>query len=621
MSTKNLINPQDIPDMSSSPIINYSQSHDDDSIFSKQWEKGNAIINNLTTSDKGDTAYVSTLSPLVNLYSSAGSILISIKSNPLENNDIISIFKAIDNAVINSEVNKHQLNAMLVGVIASNFNITDTASERHIVDFLIDLRDSVNQDVNRSMAFLLCLRDIRKGMGNRSLFRLGLMYLEYRGYDLSPYFNVIVKLGRWDDLMCFNYKETITKVAEYIYYHIKHNLDNDLMYKWLPRWNSTKDNKKKYLLIKLAEYLGIKPIEIRHLMMNRIYKFTTEQLLSSRSIGRISYDEVPSQAMMKYHKTFKLKDSERYSNYLRDLAEAVKDGNKNVKVNTGTLWPHQLVAKTRVITSGFRYQDDNSWPVELDMLSLYDSSWRSLPDYLKSPVTGRPVNILPMIDTSGSMEMDKINGADILDIAIALGLYVSQRMLGIYRNLTMTFSKNPVFLRFLDMNEGHGLDKVISNFIGEAEVGLNTDIRKAIETLCEFNIKYNVPFESQPDVLLVLSDMNFDDNNRGINSNDTLHKEIVDRYTSLGLKVPKVVFWNLNHNGTFACTINESGVCELSGFSPSVFNNVLVNLDNISPTTILETAIKLYLESIMDVSNNLGMTKVDKLTPFKPYKK
>ena len=237
------------------------------------------------------------------------------------------------------------------------------------------------------------------------------------------------------------------------------------------------------------------------------------------------------------------------------------------------------------------------------------------------PVTGRPVNILPMIDVSGSMETDKINGAEILDIAIALGLYVSQRMLGIYRNLTMTFSKNPVFLRFLDMDEGHGLDKVISNFMGEAEVGLNTDIRKAIETLCVFNKQHNVPFESQPDVLLVLSDMNFDDNNRGINYNDTLYKEAVDRYTRLGLKVPKVVFWNLNHNGTFTCTIDESGVCEISGFSPSVFNNVLVNLDNISPTTVLETAIKPYLESIMDVSNNLGMTKVDKLTPFKPYKK
>ena len=93
-----------------------------------------------------------------------------------------------------------------------------------------------------------------------------------------------------------------------------------------------------------------------------------------------------------------------------------------------------------------------------------------------------------------------------------------------------------------------------------------------------------------PEIILILSDMEFDRNE----PDTTAFKMIKDKYKAAGYEVPNIVFWNLskntNHN---AVRFSKTGAALISGFSPSIMKSVLSNnLEEFTPENVM-------LETIM----------------------
>ena len=109
--------------------------------------------------------------------------------------------------------------------------------------------------------------------------------------------------------------------------------------------------------------------------------------------------------------------------------------------------------------------------------------------------------------------------------------------------------------------------------------------------------KHNVMKSSMPTMLLILSDMQFDDSQRGHWNKDMPHFEhMKEEYEKAGYKFPKIVFWNLDaHFGTPA-QCSDNSVAMVSGFSPSIMKAIL-NAEDFNPMSVmLEALVGIELE-------------------------
>jgi hypothetical protein len=114
---------------------------------------------------------------------------------------------------------------------------------------------------------------------------------------------------------------------------------------------------------------------------------------------------------------------------------------------------------------------------------------------------------------------------------------------------------------------------------------MNTDLEKALEKILNVAVTGKVSSEEMPKVLLVLSDMQFDE---ATDFNQTAMEMIRAKYAQSGYEVPVIVFWNLNAYSNCPAKFDESGVALISGFSPAILKSVLGNnLENISPENIM----------------------------------
>ena len=93
-------------------------------------------------------------------------------------------------------------------------------------------------------------------------------------------------------------------------------------------------------------------------------------------------------------------------------------------------------------------------------------------------------------------------------------------------------------------------------------------------------IKNGYSQEEMPKNILILSDMEFN-SATGYSTNKTLFDEISKKFEINGLKMPRLIFWNLcGRTNTIPVKENDLGVALVSGFSQNILNMVLKgNLD------------------------------------------
>ena len=121
---------------------------------------------------------------------------------------------------------------------------------------------------------------------------------------------------------------------------------------------------------------------------------------------------------------------------------------------------------------------------------------------------------------------------------------------------------------------------------------MNTNFTRAYQHILRVAKKHNVMKDSMPTMLLVLSDMQFDESQRttcGWNKPHFSHME--EEYEKAGYPFPKIVFWNLEaHFGTPA-HCSDSSVAMVSGYSPSIMKAVL-NAEEFNPISVMMEALK-----------------------------
>jgi Mg-chelatase subunit ChlD len=377
-------------------------------------------------------------------------------------------------------------------------------------------------DPLRTLKFVFYLRDCRGGKGERKLFRALVHHMCARGLIQHVLANLqhIPTFGSWKDvsICCFGTPlegPAIQLIANQL--RVDKTAEHpSLCAKYAPSEGGAIDKAHK-ASSKIAEALGVNLTRYRkrYLSPLRSKLNVVEKQMCAREWNEIEYGKVTSIAGMRYKKAFQRHDEQRYTEYLNK----VQSGEK--KMNVSVLMPHQIVSP---------YLKNHSRDETIE------AQWTA---FLKDRREKWPagMDILPLVDVSGSMfpvDGDPQPG----EVAVSLGLLVSLlNSSAHYRGKFITFDSEPKLLSI----QGTSLYDQVKYMKG-TPWGMSTNVQKAFDLILGIATTYNVPQSEMPKILLILSDMQFDQ----ASGNNTNWSEIELKYAEAGYQRPIIIFWNLN---------------------------------------------------------------------------
>ena len=403
----------------------------------------------------------------------------------------------------------------------------------------------------------LYARDVRQGMGEREIFRSILRYLENRNPDMALAFIAKVeKLGRWDDLLVFS-TDALKRCA---YAAIRNALISEqsaLCAKWMPR--------KGKIAEELRSYLGMTPKQYRKTLVTLTKVVETQ--MCAKEWDSINFSHVPSVAASRYRKAF-FRNSPAYAEYVSKLAK----GDTSVKINAAAIYPHEVI---KGLPSSLYYTHVFS-KTEREAIV---AQWNALPNLVGN------ASILPLVDVSGSMCVPAGTSKSVqcIDVAVALGLYLSDKNTGAFKDTFMTFSTDPELLTV----KGDVVSKM--DQMVKSSWSMSTNISKAMDKILSHAKAFNVPQSDMPKTLLILSDMQFD----RCTSFEAKAQEVFQaKFAQAGYEMPRIVFWNLSAHSNVPVKSTESGVALVSGYSPNILKAILSdNLEEFTPEAIMLKAV------------------------------
>ena len=386
-------------------------------------------------------------------------------------------------------------------------------------------------------------RDVRSGAGERQIFRDIVTHLTTTSpQTVRKNIGLIPEFGRWDDVLVL----VGTELEDDMFILIKDSLTNGdaLCAKWMPR--------KGDVANRLRKLFRFTPKEYRKMLVNLTN--VVESKMCAKDWESIDYSKLPSLASSRYQKSFVKNDTERYDEYKKALIDGT------AKVNAGAVYPYDII---KSINQG-------------GDTVVSEKQWESLPNWMEDSNE----RILPVVDVSGSM-CCPAGGNDNLtcmDVAISLGMYISERNEGNFKDAFITFSNNPQ-LQYLTGGLKERLNKLRSS-----DWGMSTDLEAVFNLILNQAKTYNIPQDKMPTKIMILSDMQF---NQATRSDLGSQSMIESMYEVAGYKKPDIIYWNLNARGTnFPVEFNKDGTALVSGFSPSILKPLLSG-KNMTPESIM----------------------------------
>jgi len=409
------------------------------------------------------------------------------------------------------------------------------------------------EDQLTAMKLLFWARDVRGGAGERQIFKDIMTYLaNNRTEVMRKNVHLVSEFGRWDDLLVLLGTPLESDALALISKGLADK--NGLCAKWMPRPNVSNREAKKHANI-IRKHLGLSPKEYRKLLVEN--SNTVEQLMCSNEWSAIEYAKLPSKAMSDLMKAFSKHDKERFGAYLTSLEKG------ETKINAGAVYPYDIVKN-----------------MQLGNARGADAQWKALPNYME----GNQERLLPMVDVSGSMSCPAGGNANVtcMNVAISLGLYISERNTGAFQDAFITFTSRPT-LQYLKGSLSERYRQI------QGPVGYDTNIEAAFRMLLTKAVESNVPANEMPTMILVLSDMEFNCASvRGF----TAQEMVEDMYAKAGYTMPKLVYWNIQSRGdnNKPVQFDKSGTALVSGFSPSLLTNLLAGKE-MSPYAMMMSVV------------------------------
>jgi len=413
------------------------------------------------------------------------------------------------------------------------------------------------QDKELAGRVVLWARDIRGGAGERKIFR---DILEYACDHDPAYAERLLKrvpeLGRWDDI--FVTKGDLRQIA---FAMVRDALEakNGLAAKWMPR--------KGKEAAELRSFLGMSPKQYRKTLVSLTK--VVEQDMCAKNWDEINFNHVPSLASSRYKKAFS-RHTEKYKEWTTALVSKDPEVAKTVKVNAGAVYPYDVLKGVSPYGYNASYNQSN--------LDHIRAQWDALPNFVGD------ANILPLVDVSGSMTSpaggyNSKSKVTCLDVSVSLGLYLAEKNTGKFKDTFLTFSGKPELLHL----RGNILDKVKQMVTSKWD--MNTNLHLALDKILLTAIEGNVPQSEMPAMLLILSDMQFD---QCTTHDDSAMEMIARKYIYHAYNMPNIVFWNLNAHENVPVKFDERGVALVSGFSPTIVKSVLAaDLEDFTPEAIM----------------------------------
>ena len=419
------------------------------------------------------------------------------------------------------------------------------------------INQAAAEDLDTTIRILLQTRDIREGGGERQLFKDAIKHLFATGvldvHNGNRIANRVPELGRWDDLFAFintpSQEHALSLVVEAL------QAGNGLCAKWVPR-----EKNGPSVARLLMRRLHVSPREYRKLLVRLTSVVETQ--MCEKKWSEINYEHVPSIASARYQKAFGRHDAVGYPAYLASLEKGEK------KINAAAVYPYDIVKSVR-----FGNQ------------TAANEQWKALPNFLE----GDKSNTICVVDVSGSMQnwawnVGKNRNYSPLDVAISVGLYISERSEGPFKDTFITFSDNPRFQQV----KGTLVQRIKG--CAHNDWGMSTNLEAVFKLVLSQAEKYAVKPEDMPERIIILSDMQF---NQCVKGKDrTAHEMIKHKYKKAGYTVPQIVFWNINAADNVPVAFDEMGTALVSGCSPAILKAVLkADMDNFTPEGIMKKAI------------------------------
>jgi hypothetical protein len=294
--------------------------------------------------------------------------------------------------------------------------------------------------------------------------------------------------------------------------------------------------------------------------------------MCAKNWDSINFSHVPSLAHSRYKKAF-FRNTQEYAKYVAELTKDPKDRTVQVKINAGAVYPYDVLKG--VIGS----YNKNYNATELGALQ---AQWDAMENFVGD------ANVLPLVDVSGSMSCraggaKSTSATTCMDVAVSLGLYIADKNKGKFKDTFLTFSGSPELLHLKGNIVQKCQQMVRSNW------GMNTDLVKAMDKILKTAVQGGVPQEEMPEMLLIMSDMQFDQCAR---FDDSAMKMMARKFEDAGYELPKIVFWNLNAHDNVPVKYDASNVALISGFSPQIMVSVLGgDTEKFTPEAIMMKAI------------------------------
>lgn len=399
------------------------------------------------------------------------------------------------------------------------------------------------EDETSALKVLFYLRDIRGGTGERKVFREILTKLaSVKPQAVERNLHLIPVYGRWDDLFCLEK----TQLSGVMYKFLADSLDQDiknyqlgetvsLLCKWMPNEGS----KNHSIYEGFCKFVGWRPKQYRKtITILRRHINVVEQKMCAGNWEGITFSHVSSYAMKNYTKAFYKHCPVAFADYIAQ----VKGG--KTKINSSTLYPYDLVRNCGSETA--------------------EIQWNALPNYIKGDK-----KILPVVDVSGSMATPIGTGSvSCKDVAVSLGLYCSERQTGAFKNHLISFESKP---KFTELRASDSFLGKVSAILGSASDMGSTNLQAVFELILSKAKAAKLPQEDMPDVVLILSDMEF--NSCGGYTN----AQAIDlQYQNAGYKLPMMAWWNIqSRNEQSPVKKDDRGNMLIAGCSPAIMKNVL----------------------------------------------
>ena len=431
---------------------------------------------------------------------------------------------------------------------------------------------SYEEDPLYTMKWLMYVRHIKIGLGERDVFRMMLTKIGDLHPEMALQFIIGTELwsyGRWDDVLRIFFDTTSTILHYGLGELIANQFRRDVMgcglgdsisllAKWMPS-NNTSSKQKRSEAVILQSLLHLSAREYRKILSKlREYLSVVDRQASLNQWNNINYNHVPSKANLKYRSAFLKHDEERRKAYLTSLQK----GDDAVKINANSMFLYDIV-QAYVEKRGY-------WG---EILKPYDETLEQLWSAQEAPKDYE--DILIIRDGSASMCQHLTGNSSVtaLSVADSIALYCSQHNNNkSFKNRFITFSNRP---QMVDISMCQTLRDKLRR-LHRFDDYSNTDIEATFDLILDTAVKNHLRQDELPSSCLIISDMQFDQATQH-KYNTTVIESCRRKFEALGYTMPRLIFWNVSvyaHN-TIPVKMHPSGVILVSGFSKSIVDMVV----------------------------------------------